>query len=180
VSYPWNWPAEAYPGFVKHTARTAVPELVRISAGRHPNDPGEYGFERISFTFTNGFPSYRFLFDGTLVADPSGRTVPLLCPAGGPLTIVFSNAQAHTSTLPVRSSIVAQPARPLAFHRLVDYAQAGDFEGVLTYGLGMSIDIPHSNPEYAIRVVEVETVSSTGMHSYVVAFDVQLGLVARH
>ena len=170
----------ADPGVVKHTARTTVPALIRISAGQHPNDPGEYGFERISFTFTNGFPSYRFLFDGTLVADPSGRAVAILSPAGGPLTIVFSNAQAHTSTLPVRSSIVAQPARPLAFHRLVDYAQAGDFEGVLTYGLGMSIDTPHANPQYLIRVVEVETVSSTGAHRYVVAFDVQLGPVAQH
>lgn len=178
-TYAWNWPNDPDSrGSVQHRPTApAVPQLVRISAGRHPHDPGEYGFERVSFTFTTAFPSYRFEF-ADLIGDPSGK--PVAIKGLGPLTIVFTNAQAHTATMPVRSSIVSQPRRPLDYERIVDYARAGDFEAVLTYGLGMTWDIPQSNPQFMVRVIEVETVTPTDQHQFTVAFDVQLGNVARH
>jgi hypothetical protein len=178
-TYSWNWPNDpTTPGKVRHRPTAPViPQLVRINAGQHPHDPGEYGFDRISFAFTSGLPSYRFEF-ADLLGDPSGRPVPVT--GMGTLTIVFSNAQAHTSTTPVRSSIVTQPKRPLNYDRLVDYAQAGDFEAVLTYGLGMRWDVLKSNPQLMIRVSELETAGPNGVHQYVVAFDAQLGNVARH
>ena len=55
---------------------------------------------------------------------------------------------------------------------LVDYAHAGDFEGVLTYGIDIDWLIPHSNPQTTVRVYEVETVTVSGQHLYTVAFDV--------
>jgi hypothetical protein len=155
---------------VSHTYSVPpVPELVRIGVGDHPRDTGERAFNRISFTFTTAFPSYRFVFESQLTADPSGKVVPL---AGmGVLGIVFTQAQAHTVD-GARSSIGSQPARPLHLARAVDYAQAGDYEGVLSYGVGVAWPIAHSNPQIAVRVYEVETIKASGQHLYTVAFDI--------
>lgn len=177
-TFSWGWPNMGDGGFaqVKHRPLApAVPQLVRIAAGHHPGRPG---YDRVSFTFTSGFPGYRFQF-ADLIADPSGRPVPVKG-MGSPLVIAFDQAQAHTTTVPVRSSIVARPTRPLNLERIVDYAQAGDFEGVLTYGLGVRWAIPKSNPQLQVRVSELETVTSSGTHRYVIAFDIQLGNVVVH
>jgi hypothetical protein len=56
--------------------------------------------------------------------------------------------------------------------RPADYAQAGDFEGVLTYGIGYTRAILHSNPQTPVRAYEVETVTAAGQHRYVVAIDI--------
>lgn len=170
VAYAWGWPNATGGVRVNHTYSVPpVPELVRIGVGDHPRDPGERPFNRISFAFTTAFPSYRFLFAQKLTADPSGKAVPL---AGmGVLSIVFTQAQAHTVD-GTKSSIASQPARPLHLTRMVDYAQAGDFEGVLSYGVGVAWPIARSNPQFAVRVYEVETITAGGQHLYTVAFDI--------
>ncbi|HEY5183451.1 MAG TPA: hypothetical protein VIM19_00780 [Actinomycetes bacterium] len=146
-----------------------MPELVRISVGNHPADSSGLPFNRIAFTFTTAFPSYRFSFTDRLISDPKGQVVPL---AGlGPLTVVFTPAQAHTPD-GASSTITSQPTRPLGYRPMADYAEAGDFEGVLTYGVGITWPIPHSNPQFLVRAYEVETVAPDGQHQYVVAIDV--------
>jgi hypothetical protein len=40
---------------------------------------------------------------------------------------------------------------------MTDFAQAGDFEGILTYGIGATRPVPHSNPQFPVRAYEVET-----------------------
>ena len=171
VAYAWGWPNATGGARVSHTYSVPpMPELMRIGVGDHPRDPGERPFNRISFTFTTAFPGYRFVFAQQLTADPSGKSVPL---AGmGVLSVVFTQAQAHTVD-GARSSIVSQPARPLHLARMVDYAQAGDFEGVLSYGAGVAWPIAHSNPQVAVRAFEVETITSGGQHLYTVAFDIE-------
>jgi hypothetical protein len=170
VAYGWGWPNATGGVRVSHTYSVPpVPELVRISVGDHPRDPGERSFNRISFTFTTAFPAYRFVFAQQLTADPSGKVVPL---AGmGVLSTVFTQAQAHTVD-GTKSSIASQPARPLQLTRMVDYAQAGDFEGVLSYGVGVAWPIAHSNPQLAVRVFEIETITAGGQHLYTVAVDI--------
>ncbi len=170
VAYAWAWPGAAGGVRVSHTyAVSPVPELVRIGVGDHLRDPGERPFNRISFTFTTAFPSYRFGYALELTADPSGKPVPL---AGmDVLSIVFTQAQAHTVD-GADSSIASQPARPLHLTRMVDYAQVGDFEGVLSYGVGVARPFWHSNPQFAVRAYEVETVTAGGQHLYTVAIDV--------
>jgi hypothetical protein len=170
VAYQWDWPNDlAKPGAVRHASMVPpVPELVRISVGDHPSGPGERAFNRMSFTFSTGFPSYRFEFTDTLIADPRGGAIPLR--GLGVLKIVFTGAQAHTLT--GASSIVSQPAVSIGFQRMVDYARGGDFEGVLTYGIGITWPISPVNPQISVRAYEVETVTTNGHHLYVVAIDV--------
>ena len=176
VSYPWHWPNDATrPGSIGHTYPVPpVPKLVAISAGDHPSDPGEQPYNRLSFTFTKAFPSYQFHFVNALTSDPSGRTIPL--GGNGVLAVTFRQAQAHTAN--GSSSVVSQPSRHLGYTRMVDWAQSGDFEGVLTYGIGVASAVPHANPQLPVRTVEVEKVSAQGQHLYVVAIDVAVSPTA--
>jgi hypothetical protein len=146
-----------------------VPALVKINVGEHPGDQGQRPFNRISFTFTTAFPSYRFEFTDHPVGDPSGKVIPLK--GLGVLKIVFSGAQAHTAD-GTRSTILSQPGPDIGLRRMADFAQGGDFEGVLTYGIGITWPIPRSNPQFAVRAYEVGTISASGQHRYVVAIDI--------
>ncbi|HZP51227.1 AMIN-like domain-containing (lipo)protein [Actinocrinis sp.] len=171
VAYNWGWPGGVNGrGSVTHRQTLPpVPTLIRIGAGDHPADPGERPFNRMTFTFTAGFPSYHFEFVDKLLADGSGTVIPI---AGfdGPLRVVFHSAQAHSAS--GASTIVSQPPRHLGLGRMVDYAQAGDFEGYLSYGIGIGWPIPQSNPQFPIRAYEVETVTASGQHLYTVAIDI--------
>jgi hypothetical protein len=171
LAYPWRWPNDvADPGQVVHTnSPPPVPELIRIAAGSHPSDPDQRPFDRMSFTFTTGFPSYRFEFLDRLTSDPRGEVIPLR--GVGVLRVAFADAQAHTSTPPAHATVDSQPARPIGFRRIADYAQSGDFEGVVSYGIGVSWPIPRSNPQLAVRAYETELVTADGQHLYVVAID---------
>ncbi len=171
IAYPWHWPNDvSAPGRVTHApAVPPVPELVRISVGSHPAESGEPPFNRMSFAFTTAFPGYRFEFASKLVSDPGGKVIPL--DGLGVLEIVFTRAQAHTAD-GTRSSVISQPAPRIGYQRMADYAQGGDFEGVLTYGIGITWPIPHSNPQFAVRAYEVETVTASGQHRYTVAIDI--------
>ncbi|HET9172297.1 MAG TPA: hypothetical protein VFN97_22920 [Actinospica sp.] len=169
VSYAWGWPNAHIPTWVRHSYPVPpVPELVRIGVGDHSRDSDGRPYDRMTFTFTTAFPSYWFEYADALYADPGGARVPLK--GYGLLRIAFRTAQAHTET--GRSSITAQPDRNLGLSRMVDYARAGDFEGILVYGIGITWPIPQSNPQIPVRVFEVETVTATGQHLYTVAVDI--------
>ena len=146
-----------------------APELISISVGHHPAEAGQASFDRMSFTFADAFPAYRFEFARQLVSDGSGMVIPLTGP--DILKIAFTQARAHTPD-GTRSTIISQPGRPIGYQAIADFAQAGDFEGVLTYGIGVARPIPHSNPQPAVRAYEVETTTANGQHRYVVAIDI--------
>lgn len=171
IAYPWHWPNDlARRGSVTHTYPVPpMPALVQISVGYHPGEHGQLPYNRMSFTFTRAFPSYHFEWASQLVSDASGKVVPL---AGTDvLKVVFDQAQAH-STDGTRSTIVSQPDRPIGYPSMTDFAQAGDYEGVLTYGIGATRAVPLSNPQTYVRAYEVETVTAAGQHRYVVAIDI--------
>jgi hypothetical protein len=171
VTYPWHWPNDAA-GHASVTHSYPVPpmpELVQISVGYHPGEHGQLPYNRMSFAFTRAFPSYRFAWASQLTGDASGKVIPL---AGTDvLRVVFDKAQAHSAD-GTRSTIVSQPGRPIDYAAMTDYAQAGDFEGVLTYGIGYTRAVPHSNPQTLVRAYEVETVTAAGQHRYIVAIDI--------
>ena len=178
VAYNWGWPNNvSRPGSVTHKQTLPpVPTLIRIGIGDHPRDPGERPFNRMTFTFTAGFPSYHFEFVDQLIHDPRGTVIPLA--GNGALRVVFNSAQAHSQS--GVSTIVSQPPRHLGLNRMVDYTNAGDFEGYLSYGIGIAWPIPQSNPQFAIRAYEVETVTASGQHLYTVAIDIDSTAPAAH
>ena len=170
LAYPWHWPNDpARPGRVNHpTSVQPVPRLVSIDAGNHPGDLGQPPFNRMSFTFTTSFPSYTFSYADQLIGDGSGQPIPL---AGKTvLRIVFHGAQAHNTD--GTSSISSQPRPHLGLDRMVAYAAAGDFEAVVTYGIGITWSGATSNPRIAVRAYEVIRTDSAGRTRYVVAIDV--------
>jgi hypothetical protein len=170
VSYPWHWPNDVnQPGRVQHSYPVPpLPRLIAIAAGSHPAQQGERAYDRMSFTFTTAFPSYQFSFTKALVADPSGKPVKLA--GNGVLKVTFRLAQAHTAS--GRSSVAVQPPAQLGLNRMASWAQAGDFEGVITFGIGVTWPSSQSNPQIPVRATEVEKVTVQGRHLYVVAIDI--------
>jgi hypothetical protein len=158
------------PGLVTHSYPVPpMPELIQIRVGDHRAEHGQLPYNRMSFTFTRAFPRYHFEWVGQLVSDASGKVVPL---AGTDvLKIVFDQARAHSAD-GTRSTIASEPGRPIGFAAMTDFAQAGDFEGVLSYGIGVTRAVLHSNPQTLVRAYEVETVTAAGQHRYVVAIDI--------
>jgi hypothetical protein len=79
LAYPWHWPNDpARPGRVTHSYPVPpIPELVRISVGYHPEEHGQLPYSRMSFTFTQAFPSYHFEWASQLVSDARGKVVQL-------------------------------------------------------------------------------------------------------
>ena len=170
VSYPWHWPNDAsQPGRVQHSYPVPpLPRLIAIAAGSHPAQQGERAYDRMSFTFTTTFPGYQFSFTKALVADPSGKLVKLA--GNGVLKVTFRLAQAHTAS--GRSSVAVQPPAQLGLSRMASWAQAGDFEGVVTVGIGVTWPSSQSNPQIPVRATELEKVTAQGRHLYVVAIDI--------
>jgi hypothetical protein len=87
------------------------------------------GYDRIVFDFSGGIPSWDLTRQesATFVRDASGQEVMLDGTAG--LKVIFRGADL--------SSGVPTEAKP-AFTSIREIAQIGNFEGVLTYGIGIS------------------------------------------
>jgi hypothetical protein len=92
--------------------------------------------------------------------------------ASGVLKIIFRQAQAHTDQ--GSSSIQSEPPARVGLTRMTSWAQAGDFEGVLTFGIGISLPGHQSDQHIPVRITELEKISTLGAHThlYVVAIDV--------
>ena len=171
VTHDWAWPGAAAP--FKTTHRNPVPlapppaeplpTLYTIGAGQHPSDSPSY--DQLSFRFNGAFPSYDISFVPKLLADGSGLPVPMPG-TGAILKIVFHGAQAHTADGKA-STIKSSPAPSIGYRALTRYAPAGDFEGVLSYGIGVGRP-GTAVPQTKVRVYEVEKIEQ-GRHLYVVA-----------
>jgi hypothetical protein len=104
----------------------STPTLVDVRVGRHP------GFDRVVFEFRGGLPDHRVSYVDQLVEDGSGR--PVSVAGAADLKVVFQAANAHEedgspSVSPRRFS----PGLPA----VKEVAQVGDFEAVVTYGIGI-------------------------------------------
>jgi hypothetical protein len=127
---------------------------------------GDPRVQSISFYFRGGFPSYRFGYVPAIIRDATGDAVAL--DGSHFLNVVFVDAQAHDDT--TGNSTVAQaPARPIGMTRLVDYANAGDFEGQVTYGIGVAAG---RDGRPMIEAAQFTRSDDTGGVFYVVRFDV--------
>ncbi|MGY3319953.1 AMIN-like domain-containing (lipo)protein [Arthrobacter sp. TE12232] len=171
ITHDWSVPKSGTPFHTDHENPVPIapppaaplPTLYAIGAGQHPADTPPY--DQLSFRFNGGFPSYDVEVVPELVADGSGQ--PIDMPGTGTiLEVTFHGAQAHTADGKA-STVTSAPAPSIGYRALTSYAPAGDFEGVLTYGIG--VGRPMSTvPETKVRVYEVEKIEQ-GQHLYVVA-----------
>lgn len=105
---------------------TAQPIVISYSVGEHPH------FDRVVFVFLGGHPRWRARYVTQVVVDASGAPVPLEGQAF--LSVTFEGAAAHRAQGPTDAM------RPLSPHLAVlrDMKPTGDFEGYVSYGLGLS------------------------------------------
>jgi hypothetical protein len=112
-----SWPAteRSAPGHAAH--------LTAISVGQHAT------FDRVVFRFTGGIPGHRVKYVDGVVSDPKGTPVPL--PGQAFLHIVLHPASGYLS---YAGPAVVSPMFPA----LLQARAAGDFEGYLSFGAGIS------------------------------------------
>ena len=103
-----------------------VPTLVGIRAAHHP------GFDRVVFEFRGGLPTTRrAAYVDRLLGDASG--LPVRIAGQAILQVTFRSATAHDaqgSTAPARTAF--------ALPNVMTTVRSGDFESVVTYGIGLA------------------------------------------
>ena len=132
----------------------SAPTLTDVRAGGHT------GFDRVVFEFRGAVPTHRVGYVDQLVQDGSGR--PVAVAGAADLEVVFQGANAHrqdgSPTISPRRFSTGLPA-------VKEVAQIGDFEAVVTYGIGVDRKRPIkvstlSNPSRL--VIDVSTAGTGG------------------
>jgi hypothetical protein len=104
----------------------SAPTLVDVRAGRHP------GFDRVVFEFQGAVPEHHVRYVDQLVEDGSGR--PVSVAGAADLQVVFQGANAHEDD----GTPTVSPRRfSPGLSAVKEVAQIGDFEAVVSYGIGL-------------------------------------------
>lgn len=101
-------------------------ELSGVAAGCHST------FDRFVIRVATGNPGYDVRYAQRIVADPSGKTVSLQ--GTKRIKIVIRPARGHTASGANLLPTTLTPACP----NLRQVKKAGDFEGVVSFGLGLT------------------------------------------
>lgn len=104
--------------------------LVAIRAAHHPEATPKY--DRVVFEFRGPVPLLLVEYVKQLSEDGSGKTVSL--PGTAILHIQMSHAQAHDAS----GQVTAPINTPLNLSNVKAVMRAGDFEGVVSYGIGLN------------------------------------------
>jgi len=174
VSYNWGVPSSSVVVNHPRTAPIApppappLPYLVAIYVGDHPEGNPKYG--RISFYFRGAFPSYDFQYVRQVLNE--GQGAPISLEGNSFLRIQF--VQAQTRDAAGNSTIKVSPKSHIGLQNLKSYGFGGDFEGYVTYGLGIQV-APNSDQVSAIRVGELRKPDGSGGFYYAVHVDAQNG-----
>lgn len=109
------------------TTVPSTPTLVAVRAAHHR------GYDRVVYEVTGAGPSsFTVRWADRLVADPSGQVVPV---AGGALLVVtLRGVDAHTPA----GVATAPSAVVFGLPQVLETRWAGDFEAVVTYGIGVT------------------------------------------
>lgn len=172
VSYDWGVPSGT--AEIPHTIvpplapppAIPLPYLVGIYVADHPEASPAY--QRISFYFRGALPGYRFGYVPSVVSDGKGEPVTLQGNAF--IRLVFVTAQAHDNA--GATTVAAAPPTSLGLRVLTSYARAGDFEGYVTFGLGLRVS-SGSDQARSIRTGELKKSDGAGGFLYVVHLDVR-------
>jgi hypothetical protein len=166
VSYGWDVPSDQVT--IPHPAQMPVPYLVAIQVGDHPDDSTPY--QRISFSFREGFPEYNLQYVRSVLGEGTGT--PITLQGNSFLRVGFVNAQAHDDA--GASTVETAPDSTVGFTNLKTYGSAGDFEGHVTYGLGIQV-APDSDQVLPVRAGELTRSGGSNGPVYVVYVDLQTG-----
>ena len=132
----------------------SIPTLFDVRAGSHA------GFDRVVFEFRGAVPEHRIGYVDQLVEDGSGD--PVSVAGAADLEVVFQGANAHRENgSPTVSPRRFSPGLPA----VKEIAQLGDFEAVVSYGIGVDQRRPIqvstlSNPSRL--VIDIATTGSGG------------------
>lgn len=124
-------PTSAWSTGTRSVARdpATTPTVTGIRVGRHPS------YDRIVVDLRGGTPSYRVGYVRALREDASGRAVDLRGAAS--LMITLPSANAHD--IETGAGTLRTPARKRWFYpEIKEYAVLGDFEAVVTVGVGVT------------------------------------------
>jgi hypothetical protein len=132
----------------------STPVLVDVRAGSHQ------GFDRVVFEFDGAVPEHTVSYTDQLVEDGSGDPVSLSGSAD--LEVVFQGANAHEDD----GSPTISPRRfSPNLTAVKEIAQTGDFEAVVSYGIGVDQRRPikvFTLSEPSRLVVDVSTTGAAG------------------
>ncbi|SCF03010.1 AMIN-like domain-containing (lipo)protein [Micromonospora mirobrigensis] len=162
VTYGWAVPTT--PARVDHDVRPPVtPDpglplstLTGVRVGDHPAE----GYSRISFVFRGPTPGYEVAYVPEVTTD--GRGTPVRLPGAAFLSVAFRTAQAHDAH--GASTVTTAPPAAIGLPTLRGWADAGDFEGQVSFGLGLTRAVP-------VRLAE----STRADGGHVVSVDVRRG-----
>jgi hypothetical protein len=104
----------------------STPTLVDVRAGRHP------GFDRVVFEFQGTVPEHHVRYVDQLVEDGSGT--PVSVAGSADLEVVFQGANAHEED--GTPSVSPRRFSP-GLTAVKEVARIGDFEAVVSYGIGL-------------------------------------------
>jgi hypothetical protein len=164
-------------GFAVPSARITItnpsliplPYLAEIHTGDHSNENPAYA--RISFYFRGGMPGYNLQYAKEVLTEGKGDPVKL--EGNSFLRFQFTNARTHDDA--GKSTIKVAPKPHIGYQNLISYGFGGDFEGYVTYGLGIKV-AANSDQVLPIRVGELtKKPDGSGGYFYVVAIDVRNG-----
>jgi hypothetical protein len=119
-------------GTAAATTAPAVPTLTQVSAAHH------YGHDQLAFQFRGGVPAeYSARYVSQVIRDASGLPVNVVGSAR--LQVSFTPAAGHDE-----KSIVTYGAtqRTYALPEIVQVVNSGDFESVLSFGVGLARNAP--------------------------------------
>jgi hypothetical protein len=100
-------------------------ELSGIATGCHAT------YDRFVIRVASGTPGYDVRYVSRVVADPSGKLVPLQ--GSKRIRVVIRQARGHTQA---GTNLLPASSTPLCSN-LRQVKKAGDFEGVVSFGLGL-------------------------------------------
>jgi hypothetical protein len=132
------------------TTAPVVPALTQVSAARH------YGHDQLVFQFRGGVPAkYSARYVSQVIRDASGLPVNVV--GSALLQLRFTPAAGHN-----QKGIVTYGAmqRTYALPELIQVVNSGDFESVLSFGVGLAQRAPfhlYAQPRLGRVVLDVKT-----------------------
>jgi len=109
-------------------AGATAPTLVQISAAHHP------GYDRLVFQFSGGLPAQRSVrYVSAIIADGSGLPVSVV--GSALLQVRFSAANGHDAH---GHGTYGAARRTFPLPGIIQVVNAGDFEAVLSFGVGVA------------------------------------------